>query len=86
MTELNGNPAVKRAWDALGGCVQLASRLGVSQPAVSMWHTGLRRVPLHVCIEIEKLTGSQVRCEDLRPDVDWEFLRKSKYCEVMDHE
>ncbi len=27
------------------------------------------------CIEIEKAAGGAVRCEDLRPDVDWAYLR-----------
>lgn len=77
VTEFKSNPAVKRAWDALGGSVKFAERLGVSQSAVSMWHTGLRRVPLQACIDIEKLTNGLVTCEDLRPDVDWAYLRKT---------
>lgn len=30
-----------------------------------------------LAIEIEKATSSAVRCEDLRPDVDWQYLRGS---------
>lgn len=28
-----------------------------------------------LCINIERESGGAVRCEDLRDDVDWEFLR-----------
>lgn len=55
----------------------MARFLGVSQPLVSQWHTGARKVPAGKCIEIEKLTHGIVRCEDLRPDVDWAYLRKA---------
>lgn len=33
------------------------------------------RVPADVCPDIERATGGQVRCEALRPDVDWNYLR-----------
>ncbi|HEY0878970.1 MAG TPA: YdaS family helix-turn-helix protein [Zeimonas sp.] len=28
-----------------------------------------------LCIAIERESGGAVRCEDLRPDVDWAYLR-----------
>ena len=36
-----------------------------------------RPIPAERCPEIEKATGGAVRCEELRPDVDWAYLRKS---------
>lgn len=30
-----------------------------------------------LCINIEKESAGAVRCEDLRPDVDWGYLRGS---------
>ena len=33
-------------------------------------------VPL--CIAIERNTGGAVTCEDLRPDIDWAYLRAPK--------
>lgn len=30
-----------------------------------------------LCIAIDRESGGSVRCEDLRPDVDWAYLRKS---------
>lgn len=30
-----------------------------------------------LCINIERESAAKVRCEDLRPDVDWAYLRQS---------
>lgn len=46
----------------------LAAHLGVSQPTVSDWATGKKRVPLDRCPYIEQFTGGAVSCEELRPD------------------
>lgn len=53
----------------------LAEAVGVSQVMISQWKTGARRVPAEMCPDIERATGGAVRCEDLRPDVDWAYLR-----------
>jgi len=54
---------------------QLAAALQVSTVVISLWRTKARQVPADRCIEIERATGGAVRCEALRPDVDWAFLR-----------
>lgn len=54
---------------------ELAQAVGVSQVIVSQWKTGARQVPAERCPDIERATTGQVRCEDLRPDVDWGYLR-----------
>lgn len=36
-----------------------------------------RRCNESLAIEIEKASGQQVRVEDLRPDVDWAYIRNS---------
>lgn len=54
---------------------ELAQAVGVSQVIVSQWKTGARQVPAERCPDIERATTGQVRCEDLRPDVDWAYLR-----------
>lgn len=33
---------------------------------------------INLCIEIERESGGAVRCEDLRPDIDWGYLRTSR--------
>lgn len=49
----------------------LADKLGgkTRSNTVSNWLT--RGVPMERCLLIEKITG--VRCEDLRPDLDWQL-------------
>ncbi len=34
-----------------------------------------QRLGAEYCIRIEKATLRKIRCEALRPDIDWEFLR-----------
>ncbi|MDD3884535.1 MAG: helix-turn-helix domain-containing protein [Gallionella sp.] len=53
----------------------LARKLGITPVLISQWRTGLRRVPIERCPDIEKATDGQVTCEELRPDIDWAYLR-----------
>ena len=55
--------------------VDLARQLGVTQGAVYQWAVGLSRPSAERSIQIEKATAGAVRCEELRPDVDWAYLR-----------
>lgn len=36
-----------------------------------------RRVGAELAIAIDRSTGGEVSCEDLRPDIDWQYLRKN---------
>ena len=57
----------------LGGISALAKALERTPAAVHQWrHNG---VPAEHCPVIERLTG--VRCEALRPDVEWAVLRQA---------
>ena len=56
-----------------GSAVELARQIGASSVLISQWASGLRRVPAERCPPIEAATG--IRCEDLRPDVNWSVLR-----------
>ena len=67
------NP-VEKAARAVGGQSELASSIGVSPQAVHKWIKG--RAPADKCPDIERLTNGAVRCEELRPDIDWSVLRK----------
>lgn len=60
-----------------GRAADLSRSIGVSAVLVSQWKTMSRPIPAERCPEIEKATGGAVRCEELRPDVDWAYLRKS---------
>jgi DNA-binding transcriptional regulator YdaS (Cro superfamily) len=53
----------------------LSRKLNTNQVLVSQWKNCTRRVPAERCPSIERATGGLVRCEDLRPDVDWAYLR-----------
>jgi DNA-binding transcriptional regulator YdaS (Cro superfamily) len=55
--------------------VEFAKAIGVTPGAVSQWANGATVVSANRCPEIERATGGLVRCEDLRPDVDWAFIR-----------
>lgn len=67
--------AILRAADVLNGQAQLARAMSVRPSTVNQWVKGVRPVPTGRCPEIERLTHGAVRCEDLRPDVDWAYLR-----------
>ena len=54
---------------------ELAAALGVPQILVSQWALEQRRVPAERCPAIERATSGAVRCEELRPDVDWAAIR-----------
>jgi DNA-binding transcriptional regulator YdaS (Cro superfamily) len=58
-----------------GKAKDLAREIGLHPVQISQWKTGARQVPAEHCPTIERATGGAVRCEDLRPDVDWAYLR-----------
>lgn len=72
---------LKTYLDSRGDNKELARAVGVSQVNVSLWKTGARQVPAERCPAIERATNGAVRCEELRPDVDWGFLRATD-CDV----
>lgn len=65
------NDALKKACELAGGQAALARHFGIKPASVSGWIEG--RVPADRCPDIEALTG--VRCEELRPDVNWAVVR-----------
>lgn len=68
------NIALSKAISILGGVVRTASVLGLGgYQTVQQW--GKSRVPAEFCPAIERETKGAVTCEDLRPDVDWAYLR-----------
>jgi DNA-binding transcriptional regulator YdaS (Cro superfamily) len=61
----------------LGSQKALADAIGVSPKTIWAW-VNRKSVPAEHCPAIEKATSGAIRCEDLRPDVDWAYLRKSQ--------
>jgi DNA-binding transcriptional regulator YdaS (Cro superfamily) len=69
--------AVRRAIDHAGGVTALARKLDVSPPTVAQWASNTRPVPAERCPQIDRATSGAVRCEELRPDIEWAVLRKA---------
>jgi DNA-binding transcriptional regulator YdaS (Cro superfamily) len=66
--------ALNKAIQISGSQSALARKMGIKQGYVGNWlRSG--RVPVERCIQIESVTGGAVRCEELRPDIDWAVLR-----------
>ena len=57
--------------------VELARAIGVPAALISQWKGRVRPVPAERCPAIEKATGGAVRCEELRPDIEWSVLRSA---------
>lgn len=53
----------------------LASLLNVKKGTVDSYISGRRQIPIEKCQEVSKVTDSVVRCEELRPDFDWDFFK-----------
>lgn len=70
--------AIINAAAAVGGQAQLAALLGVTPSTVNQWIKGVRPIPAERCPEIERATDGAVRCEDMRPDVNWAVVRGTK--------
>jgi len=68
-----------------GGQTKLARALGLSAVVVHHWAHGIRPVPAERCPAIERATSGSVRCEDLRPDVDWGYLRATDCAQTCQH-
>jgi DNA-binding transcriptional regulator YdaS (Cro superfamily) len=58
-----------------GRAAEIARSLGISPVLLSQWSTDARRVPADRCPAVERATDGAVRCEEMRPDVDWAYLR-----------
>lgn len=69
--------AVLKACELAGSKSALARAVGVKPPTVQQWCNGERPVPPNKCIDIERATNRQVRVEELRPDIDWAYIRAS---------
>lgn len=67
--------AIAKVIDLMGGARNAAKMFGVSVPAVYLWKSGQRTFPAELCPIAERETGGIVRCEEMRPDVDWAVLR-----------
>lgn len=70
--------SISRAISIVGSASALAKALGVTTQAVCFWRDGKREIPADICPTIERLTKREVRCEDLRSDVEWSVIRHTR--------
>lgn len=72
---MNETHPVLKAARIVGSQSAMAVQLGLKKQNIYQWTLPGRKVPAEYCPVIERLTDRQVRCEDLRPDMDWAFIR-----------
>lgn len=65
--------ALERAISILGSTSALARAIGITPWAVSKWDKN--SPPKDRCLAIEKATAGQVTAEQLRPDINWTYIR-----------
>lgn len=63
--------AINRATTALGSQLALAKAINAPPAQISQWANGLRPVPAHHCLAIERATSGAVTRAELRPDDYW---------------
>lgn len=69
--------SLDKAIAIIGSLKALANELKVTKGAIGQWKIPHRRIPAEHCPTIERLTNGQVRCEHLRPDIEWAYLRST---------
>lgn len=71
--------ALDKAISIIGSMQTLADQMDppVTKGAVGQWKLPGRQIPAEHCPTIERLTNREVKCEELRPDMDWAFIRNS---------
>lgn len=74
MDDTNAQELLVAAINASGGLTKVAYALGISTNRLANWLK--RGVPAERCPDIEAATG--IRCELLRPDVNWQVLRAAQ--------
>ncbi len=77
MTPTEALQAALRLFDDSPTALARAMGEPVKRQNVEHWVASPRGVPAEHCPAIERATAGAVRCEDLRPDVDWSVLRSS---------
>jgi len=68
--------ALEKAIKIAGSKSALARSLGITPWALSKWN--FNKIPEDRCLSIEELTHQEVKAEQLRPDINWTFVRSTK--------
>ena len=73
---LSPKDAFEKAIKIAGSKAALARSLGITPWALSKWN--FNKIPEDRCLSIEELTHQEVKAEQLRPDINWAFVRSTK--------
>lgn len=73
---MNQQSSLQRAVEFVGNQGDLARVLGCHQSLISQVLTGRRKLPVNLAIRIEAATYGRIRVEELRPDIEWEVVRR----------
>lgn len=65
--------AYQKAVEIAGSPAALARGIGITPWALSKFNK--ERIPEERCLSIEDFTNHQVKAEQLRPDINWEYVR-----------
>lgn len=67
---------LEQAIAILGNTSALARELGIRPWAVSKWNK--HRPPKERCLAIEQATDGKITAEQLRPDLNWDYIRSKE--------
>lgn len=73
---LSPKDAFEKAIKIAGSKAALARGLGITPWALSKWN--FDKIPEDRCLSIEEITQKEVKAEQLRPDINWSFVRSTK--------
>ena len=73
---LSPKDAFEKAIKIAGSKAALARSLGITPWALSKWN--FNKIPEDRCLSIEELTHQEVKADQLRPDINWAFVRSTK--------
>lgn len=64
--------------EQFGSVRDASKKIGVSQQAMYSWIAGTRTISAEAAIQFEVITNRAIRVEQLRPDIDWAFIRRGE--------
>lgn len=67
LSYLNGLPKIARA--------EFVTRCGTSEGYLRKAASAGQKLSADLCIKIERESTGAIRCEDLRPTADWDYIR-----------
>lgn len=68
--------ALIKAIKIAGSKSALARGIKITPWALCKWN--FEKIPEDRCLPIEKFTNGQVKAEELRPDINWVYIRSTK--------